>query len=260
MYRRATYLLFELMFIAIAASAANAASVAPPNVSKPDISLSSVKFSLGVGTGYYSGLASRLGTVDLTELRATAQASFGDLSARLSLPYELQVRAPGSNSNRSGLGDAWLRLEYRWRDTNQDLTYLPYFRVKIPTGDRTFGLTTSYADYEIGAGVAKDISRDWRLLGHLGYRLSGSAAGAATRRDLTYDLSVRYALDRRNQFLAGLGGRQYSFAGAAPTTTATVSWNYLLSPNCSLQTYLQTGISGSGPKLGAGVNVLFNIK
>lgn len=260
MRSRATYLLFELMFIAITSAAASEVGAVPPSVAKPDISPSAPKFSLGIGTGYYSGLASRVGTVDLTELRTTAQASFGDFSARLSLPYELQVRAPASNTHRGGLGDAWLRLEYRWRDTDRDLTYLAYVRVKMPTGDRTLGLTTGYADYEVGAGVAKEISLDWRLLGHLGYRLSGSAAGAATRRDLTYDFSVRYAFDRRNQFLAGLSGRQYSIAGAAPASTISVSWNYLFSPQYSLQTYLQTGVNGRGPNLGAGVNVLFNIR
>ena len=223
---------------------------------------------LSTGVDYSRG---DYGDVDDTEIwyfPATAKASMGDWSAKVTVPY-LRIKGPGvvvggggggvQQSARThvktetGLGDVVGSLTYTY-DFESFETYVDFTgKVKFPTADEDKGLGTGETDYTASVDVTRMIGEGY-LFGGVGRKFVGE--------------SERFELD--DIWLANIGGGyqmtskagvgvSYDFREAAGSgedpSEASAFLTYKLTDTINIQAYGVVGFSEGSPDGGAGLQI-----
>lgn len=224
--------------------------------------------TIGVMPAYFEGDYGTATTTRIWYLPAYLDYRGTDYGFKVTVPYmRVETRGAvlsggtvvgsgsGATTSASGLGDIWLKGNYRIRGSSPGTEFLPYVKVKLGTASASQGLGTGQDDVEGG------IEADW-LWGPnaypfavVGYRFVGSSAAYRLQNILTYEAGSSFALGG-HQFLTGIfSGHESEQPGFASAADAIVAWNYGPPLGMGFEAYLDKGLSSGSPNYGIGIGL-----
>ena len=194
----------------------------------------------------------------LTREWTGGSAKRDDLSGglRLGLTHNLDFHWSSSDflhvadgdGNRTGFGDSWLGLKYRFF---QQTKYRPstgvFYQAKIPSGSVALGLGSGQVDHAISFLISKDIHPI-----HVDFNVTPVFAGRAAK--LGFDRNVGFALSAAapisRRFGAVIEGYGYTALNDSdPAFAATmVGFTWQVRPRVILDTGLDVGVTAGAPQ------------
>ncbi len=234
----------------------------------PSLAADDIEIKLSTGFDYSKG---DYGDVDDTEIwyfPATAKASMGDWSAKLTVPY-LRIKGPGvvvggggggvQQTSRtivtteSGLGDVvgslTYTIDFEPYETYVDLTG----KVKFPTADEDEGLGTGETDYTASVDVTKMIG-DAYVFGGVGRKFVGESQRFELDDIWMANFGGGYQITPKTGIGASYDFRQASGSGENPSE-ATAFVSYKLTDHVNVQAYGVVGFSDGSPDSGVGLQI-----
>jgi hypothetical protein len=161
----------------------------------------------------------------------------------------------GQRVTQSGQGDVVAAYTYSLIDQPRhgwlvDLTA----KIKLPTGDKSKGLSTGERDYSVLADFYYPAGK-WTPFLTLGYRMPGNPPGGALQNTWLGSLGAGYKVSDTDSAGCMFDARQASSASLAGTRELTVYWVHKFTPATKLQFYAVKGFSDASPDYGLGAMV-----
>jgi hypothetical protein len=163
------------------------------------------------------------------------------------------------DGNRTGFGDTWLGLKYRFVDQTK---YWPsvglFYQAKIPSASMVLGLGSGQVDHSPAILISKGIRSV-----HVDFNVipvfAGRPTGSGFDHNVGFALSAAAPLTRR----LGVVGEGYGFTAlnqASPAFAATMlGFTYQVQPRLILDTGLDIGVTSGAPRKRVFVGVSYAV-
>jgi len=163
--------------------------------------------------------------------------------------------AAGARVTQSGPGDVVASWAYSLIDQPQhgwlmDTT----LKVKLPTGDKSKGLSTGEYDYSVLADFYF-LAGKWMPFLTLGYRMPGNPPGGSLQNTWMGSLGAGYKFSQTDSAGFMLDARQASSASSVGSRELTGYWVHKFTPETKLQLYAVKGFSDASADYGLGAMV-----
>jgi len=188
----------------------------------------------------------------------------GDTASRFPRLASRRDEQPGADSV-SGIGDAsfaaTLRLTPDSAPTWAGLTFV----ATAPTGDESEGLGTGASDLSAEFGLEQRLG-DFALYGSAGYVWPGNPGDEPAEPDTDpivledYSfaaLGARYFVLSGQSFGSGISWTESYHPELEDVMEASLSWEFPVSPNLRMGTFVSKGIAGEGKDFGIGMSLSF---
>lgn len=161
----------------------------------------------------------------------------------------------GATTTASGLGDIWLKGDYRIPGNSPGTVFLPYVKIKLGTASASQGLGTGQDDVEGGLETDWTVGATTFPFVVVGYRFVGSTPAYPLQDILTYEGGSTFGLGGQRFVTAMFAGHQSEQPGFAAAADAIVAWNYSPSRGMGYEAYLDKGLSSGSPDYGIGIGI-----
>ncbi len=168
--------------------------------------------------------------------------------------------APTRSTRRrsaGGLGDIVTSASYLFLDEGPWMPALSlYGNVKLPTADRDRSLGTG--EFDVGGGVA--LRKGFGLnaaYGYLGYTVVGDPPGFELRNFASFGVGLSRQVTLRFIPYLELNGATRISSVTDDVLSASLGFDYYLTPSVSLGAYALKGLTDGAPDLGGGLNLGF---
>lgn len=196
-------------------------------------------------------------------------ANRDDLSGglRLGLTHNLDFHWSSSaflhvmdgSGNRTGFGDTWLGLRYRFlKQTKRRPSLGLSYQAKVPSASTALGLGSGQADHAISLLVSKDVSRlhfDFNLI----ELLAGRQSAGGFDHDTGFALATWLSVTRRVSLVFEPYGYTLMNQGSPAFASAMLGCNYKVHPRLYLDSGLDVGVSAGAPRKRVFVGVTYAI-
>jgi hypothetical protein len=164
-----------------------------------------------------------------------------------------------SAGTRTGFGDTWLGLRYRFlKQTKRRPSFGVFYAVKIPSASVALGLGTGEVDHSISFLASKDVHRlhfDFNLI----ELLAGRADAAGFDHDTGFALASWLTVTRHlNLVLEPYGYTQLNATAPAFASTM-IGGNYRINPRLYLDSGLDLGVTSGAPSERAFIGITYAI-
>lgn len=164
----------------------------------------------------------------------------------------ISIGGSGPRITQSGMGDVVAAYSYSLIDQPRhgwlvDLTG----KVKLPTGDKSKGLSTGERDFTVLADFYY-LAGKWTPFMTLGYRMPGNPAGGTLKDAWLGSLGAGYKFSSSNSAGFMFDARQASSATSVGSREMTAYWVHKFSKTTKLQTYFVRGFSDASADYGLG--------
>jgi len=161
----------------------------------------------------------------------------------------------GQRVTQSGQGDAVASYSYSLIDQPHhgwlvDVTA----KIKLPSGDKTKGLSTGERDYSVLADFYYPAGK-WTPFLSLGYRRPGNPPGGSLQNAWLGSLGAGYKFSDADSAGCMFDARQASSASLAGSRELTAYWVHKFTPATKLQLYAVKGFSDASADYGLGAMV-----
>ena len=196
-------------------------------------------------------------------------ANRDDLSGglRLGLTHNLDLHWSSSDflhlmdgvGNRTGFGDTWLGLRYRFLGQTKRRPSLGlFYQAKIPSASAVLGLGSGQVDHSISFLASKDLHRfhfDFNLI----ELLAGRLAASGFDHDTGFALATWLPLSRRLSVVV----EPYGYTSLNPSgpafASAMAGFNYKVRPRLYLDSGLDVGATSGAPRKRVFVGITYAI-
>jgi hypothetical protein len=169
------------------------------------------------------------------------------------------VHLMNGDGNRTGYGDNWLGLRYRFL---KQAKYHPslglFYDAKIPSASATLGLGSGEVDHSISFLASKDVRKlhfDFNLI----ELLAGRPAAPGVDHDTGFALATWYPLNRRLSVVVEPYGYTLLNQSDPAWASVTLGFNYKVQPRLYLDTGLDVGVTHYAPQKRVFVGVTYAI-
>jgi hypothetical protein len=196
-------------------------------------------------------------------------ANRDDLSGglRLGITHNLDVHWYSSafvhlmdqDGNRTGYGDNWLGLKYRFlKQTKKRPSFGLYYAAKVPSASETLGLGSGRVDHSISFLSSKDVPHvhfDFNLI----LLLAGRQAASGFDHDTGFALATWVPVTHRLALVVEPYGYTLLNQGAPAFASIMGGSNYQVRPRLYLDSGLDVGVSSGAPRKRVYVGVTYAI-
>jgi len=159
--------------------------------------------------------------------------------------------------NRTGFGDTWLGLRYRFlKQTKHHPSLGAFYVAKVPSANLALKLGTGQVDHAIYFLASKDISRlhfDFNVI----ELLAGRSDPSGFDHDTGFALATWYPLTHRVSAVFEPYGYTTLNADSPAFASAMAGFNYRVRPRLYLDTGLDVGVSSAAPRKRVFVGVTY---
>lgn len=161
----------------------------------------------------------------------------------------------GARVTQSGPGDVVASWAYSLIDQPR-LGWLvdATLKVKLPTGDKSKGLSTGERDYTVLADFYYPAGK-WTPFLSLGYRMPGNPPSGTLQNTWLGSLGVGYKFSKTDSAGFMLDAREASSASSVGSRELTTYWVHKFTPETKLQLYAVKGFSDASADYGLGAMV-----
>lgn len=167
------------------------------------------------------------------------------------------VHLMNGDGNRTGLGDTWLGLRYRFlKQTKKRPSLGAFFQAKAPSASFALGLGSGRVDYSIAFLASKDFHRL-----HFDYNLIELLAGRPTGfdHDMGFALASWLPLTRSLSVVLEPYGYTLLNRSSPAFASVTAGFNYKVNPRLYLDSGLDVGVTAVAPSKRVFVGVTYAI-
>ena len=151
------------------------------------------------------------------------------------------------DGNRTGFGDTWLGLRYRFLGQTKHRPALGlFYTTKVPTASVALGLGSGRVDYAISFLASKDVHRfhfDFNVI----ELLAGRPSGLGLDHDTGFALASWLPVGKRLSVVVEPYGYTLLNQSSPAFASAMAGCNYKVTPRLYLDTGLDLGITHSAP-------------
>jgi hypothetical protein len=169
------------------------------------------------------------------------------------------IHLMNGDGNRTGYGDNWLGLRYRFlKQTKYRPSMGLFYDAKIPSASAALGLGSGEVDHSISFLASKDVRKfhfDFNLI----ELLAGRPAAPGVDHDSGFALATWYPLNRRLSAVVEPYGYTLLNQSAPSWASATLGFNYKVQPRLYLDTGLDVGVTHYAPQKRVFVGATFAI-
>lgn len=243
-------------------------ALAGPAFAAPPVPSHPAHYTIGLEPSYFAG---RFGTshyIRIFDVPLTMSYRHGPVRVRVEVPY-LAISGAGviagnavviNNQNagvRSGVGDLWVKLEYRLNHAYRAVPSVePYVKVKFPLASYQKGLGTGRFDEEAGLRLTWRVNRDIFPYVQLGYRIVGRLPGLNLLNVFTFEPGVTVAVTPSQYVSALIVGHTAIQRGRTGTAAAVLAYNLRMNFRWELQAYTSAGLTAQTAAFGFGLGVM----
>lgn len=244
---------------------------------KPALAQEDVKVKISTGFDFSTGDYGQVESTEIWYLPVTTKATFGDWTAKLTIPY-LRIRGPGvvigggdsivddddddivagaakPVTTESGLGDIIAALVYTIDLQDHDIFLDFTGKLKLPTADEDKGLGTGEADFTFQVDATKMFGSVY-IFGGLGRKFVGSSAALPLDDIWLFNIGAGNQITKEFGFGASYDFRQSATSSADPSEL-TGYLTYKFTDSVSTMLYTVVGLSNGSPDAGVGLQLSY---
>jgi Putative MetA-pathway of phenol degradation len=169
------------------------------------------------------------------------------------------VHLMNGDGNRTGFGDTWLGLRYRFlKQTKRRPSLGLFYEAKVPSASVALGLGSGQVDHSISFLASKDVHRlhfDFNLI----ELLAGRAGAGGIDHDTGFALATWLTVTRRWNLVFEPYGYTLLNQGSPAFASAMLGGNYKVQPRLYLDSGLDVGVSAGAPRKRVFVGVSYAI-
>ncbi len=163
------------------------------------------------------------------------------------------------SGNRTGFGDSWLGLKYRFAgQTKHRPAFGMFYAAKVPSASSVLGLGSGEVDHTLSFLASKDIHRihfDFNVI----ELLAGRAAESGFDHDTGFALSTWLTLTHRVNLVVEPYGYTLLNPANPAFASAMMGFNYKIQPRLYLDSGLDVGVTSAAPSERIFVGVTYAI-
>jgi hypothetical protein len=161
--------------------------------------------------------------------------------------------------DRTGFGDTWLGLRYRFlKQTKHRPSLGLFYAAKVPSASAVLGLGSGQVDHSISFLASKDIHRfhfDFNLI----ELLAGRAAASGFDHDTGFALATWLPVTHRLSVVVEPYGYTSLNQSSPAFASAMVGFNYKVQPRLYLDSGLDVGVTAGAPRKRVFVGITYAI-
>jgi hypothetical protein len=158
------------------------------------------------------------------------------------------VHLMNGDGNRTGYGDNWLGLRYRFlKQTKYRPSLGLFYEVKIPSANAVLGLGSGEVDHSLSFLASKDSGKlhfDFNLI----ELLAGRPTAPGIDHDTGFALATWYPLTRRLNVVVEPYGYTLLNQSSPAFASTMLGFNYRVQPRLYLDTGLDVGVTHEAPQ------------
>ncbi|WP_201729549.1 hypothetical protein [Acidocella sp. C78] len=225
-------------------------------------------FTIGLEPSLFTGRFGTHHTIHIYDLPLSVVYQHNRLLVRVELPYiavagagivagQSVISGRGSGATRQGLGDVWVKAEYRLAHAHGAVPAIePYVKVKLPVASYRKGLGTGRFDEEAGVRTVWRIGDRVFPYVQLGYRVVGRLPGLHLLNVMTFEPGVAVAVTPRQFVSVILIGHTPIQKRRTAVASAILAYNLRMNFRWELQLYATRGLTSQSAAFGAGLGVM----
>lgn len=235
--------------------------------SYPARAAQSGSYTIGLEPSYFAGHFGTRHTIRIYDLPLSVEYHHRQLRLRMELPY-ISVAGAGvvagntvvlgnqSGAVRSGVGDLWVKAEYRLNHAHQLVPSVePYLKVKVPLASYSQGLGTGRFDEEAGLRLTWRATPRVFPYAQFGYRNVGRLPGLHLRNIMTFEPGVAVAVTPRQYLSALVIGHTAIQQRRTAVASAILAYNLRMNFRWEFQGYVTRGLTSQSAAFGGGFGV-----